>query len=305
MVLCIIALPIFAILGIFSLKYRKLTAEALDCLFRTATLRKCRSGLDDKIKSAMTGKAMKFSPKLARLIYRNYKLISWIILIILMWSLYGTSVGIYNYYLYGNCNGPDKTGFCALDPTGKNSKISEIGVDVQSEILYPVFELNDPVIGNKSAVLTIIEFGCYACPYTKKAEPVVKEVLDYYKGKVSLQFKTFSIPHHNASHISALASDCALEQNAYPQFHKLAFEQQDTLTKSNFTSIAKQLNLNASKFAECVLSEKYKPEVDADTLMGVNAGVTGTPTFFVNRQKIVGPKPFRTFKTVIDGELGE
>jgi len=39
--------------------------------------------------------------------------------------------------------------------------------------------------------------------------------------------------------------------------------------------------------------------------MGVNAGVTGTPTFFVNRQKIVGPKPFRTFKTVIDEELGE
>ena len=157
MVLCIIALPIFAILGIFSLKYRKLTAEALDCLFRTATLRKCRSGLDDKIKSVMAGKAMKFSPKLARLIYRNYKLISWIILIIFMWSLYGTSVGIYNHYLYGNCNGPDETGFCALDPTGKNSKISEIGVDTQSEILYPVFELNDPVIGNQSAVLTIIE----------------------------------------------------------------------------------------------------------------------------------------------------
>ena len=49
--------------------------------------------------------------------------------------------------------------------------------------------------------------------------------------------------------------------------------------------------------------EKYKSEVDADTLAAVRAGVTGTPTFFINKQKIVGPKPARTFKTIIDEEL--
>lgn len=64
MVLCIIALPIFVILSIFSAKYRKLTLESLDCILRTATFRKCRSGLDDRIKSSLTGKMMKFSRKL-------------------------------------------------------------------------------------------------------------------------------------------------------------------------------------------------------------------------------------------------
>ncbi len=61
--------------------------------------------------------------------------------------------------------------------------------------------------------------------------------------------------------------------------------------------------MNVAKFNECLKTEKYKDEVEEDTLMGVHAGVEGTPTFFINRQKIVGPKPFRTFKTIIDEEL--
>ena len=305
MVLCIIALPIFAILGIFSVKYRKLTADALECLFRTATLRKCRSGLDDRIKSSLTGRVMKFSPKSAGIVYRHYKLISWIILIIFAASLYGSALGIYNYYEYGNCNGPADTGFCPLDPLGTNSKTSASGTAKASKIIYPMYERDDPVIGNITAPITIIEFGCYACPYTKKAEPIIAEVLNYYKNKVNLQFKTFYIPHHDTSYISALASNCAMEQNAYIDFRRLAFEEQDTLTKANFTKIAYQLNVNATKFDDCVMTQKYKAKVDSDTQMGMNAGVTGTPTFFVNRQIIIGPKPFRTFKTVIDEELGK
>jgi len=58
--LCWIALPIFAVLGIFSAKYRKLTIESLECLFKTATFQKCKSGLDDRIKSQITGKLLKY-----------------------------------------------------------------------------------------------------------------------------------------------------------------------------------------------------------------------------------------------------
>src|SRR3989338_1305362 len=118
MVLCIIALPVFAILGIFSLKYRKLANDSLECIFKTATFKKCESGLDDRIKSSISGIFMRFSPKAAGAVYKNYKIISWIILAVFIWSIYGASAGIYNYIQYGNCNGPSDTGFCLLDPTG-------------------------------------------------------------------------------------------------------------------------------------------------------------------------------------------
>lgn len=303
MVLCLLALPVFAILGVFSIKYRRLTLDALDCLFRTVTLRKCRSGLDDKIKADVTGTLLKYSPKAAKFTYKHYKILSWIILVIFLWSFYTSSIGIYNYINYGNCNGPESTGFCLFDPTGKNSKISETDSIIPSEIIIPVLEDDDPIIGNPNAELTIIEFGCFVCPYTQKAEGVVKEVLDYYEGKVNFQFKTFYIPSHNESYEAALAASCAKEQGKYWEYHYSLFDLQTPPGMQTYLEIAKNLDLEIEQFRECIITERYKNEIDSDSLMGIHAGVIGTPTFFINEQKIVGPKPFKTFKKIIDKEL--
>ena len=115
MVLCWVALPVFAVLGIFSVKYRRLAKESLECLFMTATFRKCQSGMDDRIKSQITGRLLKFSPKSARFFYKNYKVISFVILVVFLWSAYASGTAIYNYAVHGNCNGPDSDGFCVLD----------------------------------------------------------------------------------------------------------------------------------------------------------------------------------------------
>ena len=115
MVLCWIALPIFAILSIFSLRYRKLTVDALDCLFRNITLRKCSSGLDDKIRGDVTGTFLKFSPSLAKVFYKNYKIISWIMFISLLLSFYFGVAGVHNYLKYGNCNGPNSNEYCIFN----------------------------------------------------------------------------------------------------------------------------------------------------------------------------------------------
>jgi protein-disulfide isomerase len=303
MVLCLLALPVFAILGIFSVKYRKLTKDAFECLIKTATLRKCESGLDDRIKAQLTGKILKFSPKFAKVTYNHYKLLSWLILILFAWSIYGSGVGVYNYYYYGNCNGPESTGFCIFDPTGSNSKIAEIDSVTTAVFTQPVLEDDDPIIGSADAELTIIEFGCYACPWTKKAEPIVQEVIEHYKGRVNFQFKTFKIPQHNLSYESALAAECAKEQDRYHEYHKLLFQYQEKQSRGMFLGLADRLELDKDQFKECFLTEKYKKEIDSDSLMGLHAGVPGTPTFFINEQKIVGPKPFKTFRKIIDKEL--
>jgi len=303
MVLCLLALPVLLVLGIFSVKYRRLAKDALHCLSRTVTFRKCESGLDDRIRAGITGSILKFSPSIARIVYQNYKLLSWLFVILMVWSAYASSVGFYNYYYYGNCNGPESTGFCLFDPTGQNTKLSDAGVGAQKEIVLPSLEADDPIIGGSNASLTIIEFGCYSCPYTKKAEPTVAEVLEYYKGRVNVQFKNFPIPHHNMSFYAALAADCALEQGVYKPYHDALFAQQEFLTNSSLRVIAGNLGLNTTEFEACLAGEKFKDEIESDRQMGIRAGVAGTPTFFINGQKIVGPKPFKTFKTVIDEEL--
>jgi len=303
--LCWIALPIFAVLGIFSAKYRKLTVESLECLFKTATFQKCKSGLDDRIKSQITGKLLKFSPATAKVFYKHYKIISLILLILFAWSTYASAVGVYNYIEYGNCNGPSSDEFCILDPTGQNSATCGIpgAVTGNENIIYPKPDMNRPIIGNKDAGLTMIEFGCYVCPYTNKAEETVREVLDYYDGKVNLQFVDYPIPGHEYSYESSMAIKCAEEQGKYEEYHNKLFAQNLNFTNETFGNIASELDLNVGQFGICMQNRTYNDEIEKDKQMAIAAGVQGTPTFFVNEQTIVGPKPFKTFKTVINGEL--
>jgi len=302
MVLCLLALPVFAILSIFSIKYKKLTADALECLFKTIQLRKCESGLDDRIKADITGKVLKLSPRLAQFFYNYYKIISWIIMILFIWSMFTSIIGVYNYVQYGNCNGPQSNEFCIFDPTGQNSGVSETEIDTHKELTSPGVEENRTIIGNPDAELTIIEFGCYSCSYTKKAQAVIDEVLAYYQGRVNLQYRTFVLPSYTNSLESALAAACADEQGQFEAYHKRLFDMQ-TDTTLTFTSIAEELNLDIPAFEQCFAEQRYKEMIEDDTLAAIYAGIEGTPTFFINDQVIVGPKPFKTFQTIIDEEL--
>lgn len=305
MVLCWIALPIFAILGIFSARYRKLTRDSLECMFKTVTLRKCESGLDEKIRSDISGTILKYSPRTARGFYRYYKVISWIILIIFIWATYASAIGVYNYYQYGNCNGPASTGFCVFDPTGKYTGVSKLDGSGGTRVACPSVSVDDPIIGPANAKLTVIEFGCYVCPYTKEAEPVIREVIDYYNGSVNFQFKTIHLPNHKYSYEAAESADCANAQGRYSEYRDMLFASQSNLTNGTFDSIANSLELNMTKFDFCIANQTYIDKIDSDTLEGLDSGVVGTPTFFVNNQSIVGPKPFKTFKNVIDAELAK
>jgi len=303
MVLCLIALPIFAVLGIFSIKYRKLAKDSLNCLFKTVTLRKCESGLDDRIKAGITGKLLKYSPKTAGFFYRHYKIISFLILALFIWSAVEGTIGTVNYIKYGNCNGPDSSGFCILDPTGHYSGVSEVDSFLKPEqTVCPQPEPDDPILGDEYAKLTIIEFGCYTCPYTKDAEPVVNEILGEYEGKVNIQFKSVAIPDHLDSYTAALSANCFKEQGKYAEFHNSVFNL-EKVTPNALTALAEKKGLNMTQYDLCMDHEEYKDEVEADTRAGINAGIEGTPTFFVGKEKIVGPKPLKTFKTVIDKEL--
>lgn len=124
--ICLIALPILAILGIFSATHRKIATEAFDCVFRRMTLRKCESGLDTRLKSAITSSVMKRSPKAAGLVFKHFEILSWAFLIMFLLATFFSIQGVYNYAVYGNCNGEDTNEFCIikdLDPTSPDKHV--------------------------------------------------------------------------------------------------------------------------------------------------------------------------------------
>jgi len=110
--ICLIALVVFGILGIFSVTYRKIAIEAFDCVFRRLTIRKCTSGLDKRLKGQITGKLMKKSPKFAGFTFKYFEFISWFFTIIMIISFVYAGMGAYNFIMYGNCNGENSQEAC-------------------------------------------------------------------------------------------------------------------------------------------------------------------------------------------------
>lgn len=103
MVICIVALVVFSILGIFSAKWRKVAKEAFKCVFKMIQFKPCDVGLEDKIKSKVTAKLMKMWPSGARAFYKNFKVLSWIFTIAFFASLIYSAYGIGNLILFGSC----------------------------------------------------------------------------------------------------------------------------------------------------------------------------------------------------------
>jgi len=117
--ICIIALAVFSILAIFSVSYRPLAKESFDCVFRRITLRKCTTGLDTRLKSTIVGRIMKTSPKTAKITYKYFEVFSWLLVLLMIGSLFYSAYGLYNYAAHGNCNGEQATTFCVYDTAGR------------------------------------------------------------------------------------------------------------------------------------------------------------------------------------------
>ena len=299
--ICIIALFVFAVLGIFSAKYRALAKEAFDCVFRKVTLRPCVSNLDERLKAGIISKILLHSPKVARIINVNFEALSWIFTILMFASTILTIQALYNVYYFGNCDGPTSTGFCIFNPGG--SIVSQYRP--AGSLVAPPFGSGILLASSQTSKVNIIEFGCFSCPYTKKAEPVVKQILADYNGRISFEFRYFPLPTHLYSRETANAVACANEQGRFAEMKEQLFLNQSGNTIGNIKKLAVSIIPNAQKFDSCFDSRKYDSVIEKDMQAGINAGIYGTPTFFINGRSIVGPKPYDDFRKIIDEELAK
>jgi protein-disulfide isomerase len=137
--------------------------------------------------------------------------------------------------------------------------------------------------------------------------PVLQSYID--SGKVNLVYKQSAFLGQE-SVWAAQASECAADQGKFWEYHDLLFDKQTgenvgTFTKENLIKYAQELKLDAAKFASCVNNDETLERVKADTLEGRAVGVSGTPTFFINGQPLVGAQPVEAFKQQLDALLGQ
>jgi protein-disulfide isomerase len=162
---------------------------------------------------------------------------------------------------------------------------------------------NGPSKGSKSAPIEIIEFSDFQCPFCQRADPTVQQVLSTYGDRIRFVYRHYPLPNHPSARPAAEAAACANEQGKFWQYHDRLFANPSKLADGDLKQHAAELGLNAAQFNSCVDSRKFRPQVDADLKAGEEAGVSGTPAFFINGRMISGAQPFDVFKKVIDEEL--
>jgi protein-disulfide isomerase len=157
--------------------------------------------------------------------------------------------------------------------------------------------------GGTKAPVTIIEFSDYQCPFCKRAESVVDQVMKTYGEKIRLVFRDYPLPMHPLARPAAEAANCANAQGKFWEYHAKLFQNQSALGDDKLKEYAKDLGLDQTKFDQCLAAKPFKAAIDKDVEDGSKVGVNGTPAFFINGRMLSGAQPFEKFKEVIDDEL--
>jgi protein-disulfide isomerase len=197
---------------------------------------------------------------------------------------------------------------------GQNTqKTAQIGSLPQEKNKVVDVKINseDHILGNEKAQVTIIEYGDFQCPFCRRfweetLPQIKKDFID--TGKVRLVYRHFPLAFHAGAKPAAYAVECANDQGKFWQMHDKIFEEQKRISQFSVNDLKKwasSIGLDMAKFNQCLDSEKYAKRVSDDFVSGQNAGVSGTPTFFINGKLIVGAQPYDSFKSVINSLLNE
>lgn len=206
-----------------------------------------------------------------------------------------------------------KASYLQNPPVAAQGTAPTTGTAVQPGQKVNVALGNLPIKGDKNAKVTVIEFADFRCPfceqfYTQTLPQFLKDYVD--TGKVKFVFRNFAFLGP-ASIVAADAAECANDQGKFWEYHDYLYKNQpdesnttmyntDTLTQAAVT-----LGLNGDQFKTCLATKKDDSIVSKDMADGQAAGISGTPSFFINGTILVGAQQYSAFKTLIDQELSK
>jgi protein-disulfide isomerase len=169
----------------------------------------------------------------------------------------------------------------------------------------PVMD-NDPVKGPADALVTIIEFSDFQCPFCSRVNPTIKQVLDEYKNDVRIVWKDNALPFHNRAKPAASLARFAYEKNGDKGFwaaHDALFEGQKNLEDAGLEEISKKLGLSWDQVNAAIKANKYDAKIEESMDLAMEFEARGTPHFFVNGRRLSGAQPYEKFKELIDSQL--
>ena len=174
------------------------------------------------------------------------------------------------------------------------------------KLTVPVSIGLDNIRGSVNAPITIVEYGDFECPYTGGAYPVIKELTKQFNEKIYFVYRNFPLNdiHPHAQH-AAEAAEAAAAQDKFWQMHDYLFEHQKALDDHHLLEYAQKVELNIDRFKKEMSEHVYAPLINKSLKSGIDSGVEGTPTFFINGERYEDSWDLDTLTSFLNKSLNQ
>ena len=144
----------------------------------------------------------------------------------------------------------------------------------------------DHVRGSDEALVTLVEYGDYECPYCGQAEVVIRELLASFSNDLRYVWRHLPLNDvHARAELAAEAAEAAADQGAFWEMHDKMLSHQDDLEPRDLVRYARELGLDADRFWQSMRDRESSERIEADVATADASGVTGTPAFFINGRR--------------------
>ena len=168
--------------------------------------------------------------------------------------------------------------------------------------LPPVDE-RDHVLGVDQPALTLVEYGDFGCPYCFAAKRPIESLLDRYD-QLRLVWRHFPDPElHPGADLAAELSEMAATKGRFWDAQGMLLAGRTRISQEDLLSVGQRLGFDPDDVNAALDNHRFRAPVEEDSAGGMRAGVPGTPTFFVNGERLVGH--WRQLAQVVPGALGE
>jgi Na+/H+ antiporter NhaA len=158
----------------------------------------------------------------------------------------------------------------------------------------------DHVRGSENALVTLVEYGDFECPYCGQAEQVIRELLASFGEDMRYVWRHLPLNDvHPSAQIAAEASEGAAAQGRFWEMHDVLLAHQGDLTPLHLADYAQQLGLDAERIRAELRRRVHAARVGEDVASADESGVSGTPTFFVNGRRHHGAYDIATLTEAV------
>jgi protein-disulfide isomerase len=182
----------------------------------------------------------------------------------------------------------------------------EEGEKEDTKTVFKIPVGNSPVLGSPNALVTVMVFSDFQCPFCSRVEPTLKSVREKYGDKVRMVWKNEPLPFHPRAEPAA---EAALEvrtekgDKGFWEMHDKLFENQKDLADEAIVKLAAECGASTDKVKKAMSDHTHKKVLDADSDLAEDFQANGTPHFFINGRRLVGAQPAEKFNAIIDEEI--